>query len=44
LKTTPVENRYTPESFAEYQIRREKRKRVDDTPSEYDIGIVRKKW
>ncbi|PKN36893.1 MAG: hypothetical protein CVU62_12395 [Deltaproteobacteria bacterium HGW-Deltaproteobacteria-2] len=42
LKTTPVENRYTPESFAEYQIRREKRKREDDTPSEYDIGIVRK--
>jgi PAS domain S-box-containing protein len=42
LKTTLVENRYTPESFAEYQIRREKRKRGDDAPSEYDIGIVRK--
>lgn len=42
LKTTPVESRYTPESFSEYQIRREKRKRGDYTPSEYDIGIVRK--
>jgi two-component system sensor kinase len=42
LKITPVENRYTPESFAEYQIRKEKRKRDDDVPSEYDIGIVRK--
>jgi len=42
LETTPVENRYTPESFAEYQIRREKRKRDDDAPSEYNIGIVRK--
>jgi len=42
LKTTPVENRYTPESFAEYKIRREKRKRGDDAPSEYDIDILRK--
>ncbi|KQC08889.1 MAG: hypothetical protein APR62_03845 [Smithella sp. SDB] len=42
LKTTPVESRYTPESFAEYQVRKEKRKRDDYTPSEYDIGIVRK--
>lgn len=42
LKTTPVESRYTPESFAEYQIRREKRKRGDHTPAEYDIGIVKK--
>ena len=42
LKTTPVEKRYTPESYAEYQIRREKRKRGDDVPSEYEISIVRK--
>jgi len=42
LKTTPVVKRYTPESFAEHQIRREKRKRGDDGPSEYDISIVRK--
>jgi PAS domain S-box-containing protein len=42
LKATPVEDRYTPESFAEHQIRREKRKRGDYDPSEYDISIVRK--
>ncbi|MDO9528535.1 MAG: PAS domain S-box protein [Syntrophales bacterium] len=42
LKTTPAENRYTPESFAEHQIRKEKRKRGDYDPSEYDISIVRK--
>jgi two-component sensor histidine kinase len=42
FKTTPVENRYTPESFAEHQIRREKRKRGDDTPSEYGIKIIGK--
>jgi PAS domain S-box-containing protein len=42
LKTTPVENRYTPESFAKYQIRREKRKRGDDASSEYNIDILRK--
>jgi PAS domain S-box-containing protein len=42
LKTTPVENRYTPKSFAEYRIRREKRKRGDDASSEYDIDILRK--
>jgi PAS domain S-box-containing protein len=42
FKTTPVENRYTPESFAEHQIRKEKRKRGDDAPSEYDIDILRK--
>jgi PAS domain S-box-containing protein len=42
LKTTPIENRYTPESFAEYRIRRARRKRGDNDPSEYDIDIVRK--
>jgi len=42
LKTTSAEKRYTPESHAEFQIRREKRKRGDDVPSEYDISIVRK--
>jgi len=41
LKTTPVEKRYTPESFAEHQIRKEKRKRGENVPSEYDISIVR---
>jgi PAS domain S-box-containing protein len=42
LRTTPLKNRYTPESFAEYQIRREKRNRGVDWPSEYEISIVRK--
>ena len=42
LRTTPLKKRYTPESFAEFQIRREKRKRGDHKPSEYDISIVRK--
>ena len=42
LKTTPVKKRYTPESYAEFQIRREKRKQGDDVPSEYEVSIVRK--
>jgi len=42
LNTTPVKKRYTPESFAEYKIRREKRKRGDYVPAEYEISIVRK--
>ena len=42
LKTTPVEKRYTPGSYAEFLIRREKRKRGNHDPSEYEISIVRK--
>jgi PAS domain S-box-containing protein len=42
LKTSPVKKRYTKESFAEYQIRREKRKHGVDSPSEYEISIIRK--
>jgi diguanylate cyclase (GGDEF)-like protein/PAS domain S-box-containing protein len=42
LKTTPVEKRYTKESFAEYQIRLKKRRRGVDSPSEYEISIIRK--
>ncbi|MEI7636218.1 MAG: PAS domain S-box protein [Syntrophus sp. (in: bacteria)] len=42
LKTTPVEKRYTPESYAEFQIRRDKRKRGDYGPFEYEISIIRK--
>jgi PAS domain S-box-containing protein len=42
LKTTPVKNRYTPQSYAEFKIRREKRKGDVDVPSEYAIGIIRK--
>lgn len=42
LRATPVKKRYTPESFAEFQIRREKRQRGDYGPAEYEISIVRK--
>jgi PAS domain S-box-containing protein len=42
LRTTPIKNRYTPQSYAEFKIRREKRKGDDDGPSEYEISIVRK--
>ena len=42
LKATPIKNRYTPESYAEYQVRKYKRQRGDFGPSEYDINIVRK--
>ncbi len=42
LRTIPVKKRYTPESYAEFQIREEKRKRGDNAPYEYEISIVRK--
>ena len=44
LRSTPLKERYTPRSYAEFQIRKEKRKRGDDEPSEseYEISIVRK--
>jgi len=41
LKTTPAKKRYTPESYAEFQIRREKRKQGEYDPSDYEISIVR---
>jgi PAS domain S-box-containing protein len=41
LKTTPAKKRYTPESYAEFQIRREKRKQGSYVPSEYEISIIR---
>jgi len=42
LKTTPVKNRYTPESYAEFQIRHNKRQQGEEAPSEYEISIVKK--
>ncbi|MGA2333257.1 MAG: PAS domain S-box protein, partial [Syntrophales bacterium] len=42
LKATPLKKRYTPKSYAEFQIRREKRNRGDYAPSEYEISIIRK--
>jgi len=42
FNTIPIKKRYTPESYAEFQIRKEKRKQSDYTPSEYEVSIVRK--
>jgi PAS domain S-box-containing protein len=42
LISTPVKKHYTPESYAEFKIRREKRKRGDYGPSEYEISIIRR--
>jgi len=42
LKTTPAVKRYTPESYAEFRIRREKRRQDVDALSEYTISIVKK--
>jgi PAS domain S-box-containing protein len=42
LKKTPLTERYTPESYAEFQLRKEKRLRGEFGPSEYAISIVRK--
>ena len=42
LNTNPVKKRYTPESYAEFQIRREKRRQGIDVPPEYTIDIIRK--
>ncbi len=41
LTETPSENRYTPESFREHLVRREKRKKGEYVDPEYDIEIVR---
>ena len=42
LKRTPIKERYTPESYAEFKTRKEKRERGEVGPSEYEISIVRK--
>jgi len=42
LRNTPLQKRYTPDSYAEYQIRKEKRLRSEFGPSEYEVSIVRK--
>jgi PAS domain S-box-containing protein len=42
LRTTPLKERYTPESYAEFQIRKEKRGKGEYDPFEYEISIVRK--
>jgi PAS domain S-box-containing protein len=42
LKAIQLKDRYTPESYAEFQIRKEKRVKGEFGPSEYEISIVRK--
>jgi len=42
LQKTPVKMRYTPESFADFQVRRAKRVQGVYTPIEYEISILRK--
>ena len=42
LKKIPLKERYTPESYAEFLLRKEKRLRGEFGPSEYKISIVRK--
>jgi PAS domain S-box-containing protein len=42
LKRTPLKERYTPESYAEFKTRKEKRERGEVDPSEYEISIMRK--
>ena len=42
LKGTPTEKRYTPKSYAEHQIRKDKRKQGKPVPADYEISIVRK--
>jgi PAS domain S-box-containing protein len=42
LENTPLRERYTPESYAEFQIRKAKRLQGETGPSEYEVSIVRK--
>jgi len=42
LRTTPLKERYTPGSYAEFQIRKKKRQQGEHDPSEYEVSIVRK--
>ncbi|PKN83884.1 MAG: hypothetical protein CVU51_11530, partial [Deltaproteobacteria bacterium HGW-Deltaproteobacteria-1] len=42
LEAIPAKERYTPESFAEHQDRKEKRKKGRYVPSEYEVSIVKR--
>jgi len=42
LNNTPRDKKYTPACYAEYQIRKEKRRRGEYVPSNYEISIIRK--
>jgi len=39
---TPLSKCYTPESYKEYLVRKEKRLRGEPVPSEYEVSIIRK--
>ena len=42
LRTTPVEKRYTSESYIEFKKRYERRQQGEDSPSEYEVNVMRK--
>jgi len=42
INRIPIKERYTPQSYAGYMIRKEKRERGELGPPEYEISIVRK--
>jgi PAS domain S-box-containing protein len=42
LRATPLGDRYTPESYGEFQLRKEKRLQGEVGPPEYQISIVKK--
>lgn len=42
LRNTPIEKRYTPESYEDYLARKQKRLRGEFGPAEYEVSIVRK--
>ncbi len=42
LKNTPLHQRYTAESYANFQLRQEKRLKGEPGPSEYEVSIIRK--
>jgi len=42
LNKIPLKERYTPQSYAEFHLRKKDRDRGDFGPSEYEINIVRK--
>jgi len=42
FNATPVKDRYTPDSYVEFQARRDKRRRKEPLPDNYEVSIVRK--
>jgi PAS domain S-box-containing protein len=42
FNTTPVKDRYTPDSYVEFRERRDQRRRRETLPDNYEVSIVRK--